>query len=109
MNWDDIMKIGLGHCGFDPILLNAMTFDEFNAAVKGRREMMEAEQREEWERIRWQTCILLQPHIKKGSKLTEQKLRRFPWEKNINVIGGPTAEEIKASRERIMKRDGKIR
>ena len=86
-----------------------MTFEEFNAAVKGRREMMEAEQREEWERIRWQTCVLLQPHITKGSKLTEQNLRRFPWEEKINPSGAPTAEQIKASRERILKRDGKIR
>lgn len=86
-----------------------MTFDEFNAAVKGRREVMEAKQREEWERTRWQTCILLQPHIKKGTKLTEQKLRRFPWEENINTSGAPTAEQIKESRERILKRDGKIR
>jgi len=109
LNWDDIEKIGLGHCGFNPILLNEMTFDEFNAAVKGKREMLEAEQREEWERIRWQTCILLQPHIKKGTNLTEQKLRRFPWEQNINTSGAPTAEQIEASRERILKRDGKTR
>jgi len=38
-------------------------------------------QQAEWERIRWQTTLLLQPHAKKGSRLTPEKLAVFPWEK----------------------------
>jgi len=80
-----------------------MTFEEFNAAVRGKRKLIESDQREEWERVRWQSAVLLQPHISKGKRLTPQKLLRFPWEKNTKEA--PTRKELKASLERIKKRD----
>lgn len=85
-----------------------MTFDEFHNAVEGRREVEEMHQRCEWERVRWQTCVLLQPSIKKGTKLTPQNLLPLAWDK-VTSAAAPTSDEIKASLERIKKRDGKVR
>lgn len=103
MTWSDILRIGLGQCGLDPISLFNMTFDEFQAAVQGKRETLEAMERENWERVRWQTATLLQPNIKKGKRLTPRMLLPFPWEKVETAA--PSKEELQASLERIKNRD----
>ena len=47
---------------------------------------MEAQDRAEWERIRWQTCYLLQPHLSKNKTLRPTDLLRFDWEKDTSDI-----------------------
>lgn len=98
----------MGHLGLSPSVLYGMTFEQFHNAVEGRREVEEMHQRCEWERVRWQTCVLLQPNIKKGTKLTPQNLLPLAWDKK-ELSPAPTSDEIKASLERIKKRDGKVR
>jgi len=44
------------------------------------------EQRFEWERVRWLACCNLQPHTKKGQRLTPEKLVKFEWEKSNEKI-----------------------
>jgi hypothetical protein len=51
---------------------------------------------------------LLQPNIKKGTKLTPQNLLPLAWDKK-ELSPAPTSDEVKASLERIKKRDGKVR
>lgn len=57
-----------------------MTFKEFSNAVKGKRESIEAQERSNWERTRWQTALLLNVHTKRGSKIKPIDLAVFPWE-----------------------------
>lgn len=101
-------RVGLGQLCLSPSVLYSMTFDEFYHAIEGRREIEEMRERGAWERMRWQTCVLLQPSIKKGAKLTPQSLLPLAWDKKP-ASPAPTSEEIKASLERIKKRDGKVR
>ena len=58
-----------------------LTFHEFFLIQKGRNDVIEMKERFEWERTRWLACVLLQPHTKKNSRLTPQKLVKFEWEK----------------------------
>jgi hypothetical protein len=53
---------------------------EFVNAMRGHNKAEDAKAREEWERIRWQTSVLLSPHMKKGSKMKPKDLIEFPWE-----------------------------
>lgn len=108
MCWSYVERVGLGHLCLSPSVLYDMTFDEFHNAIEGRRELEDMRQRGEWERIRWQTCVLLQPNIKKGTSLTPQKLLPLAWD-NETASPAPTSDDIKASLERIKKRDGKVR
>ncbi len=50
-------------------------------ALRGKNKEDEAKSREDWERIRWQTLVLLTPNMKKGSKMKPKDLIEFPWEK----------------------------
>ena len=66
--------------GLVPESLYNLTFEEFGNAVKGKREVIDAAERTNWERTRWQTALLLNVHTKKGSKLKPLDLAVFPWE-----------------------------
>lgn len=63
-----------------PFLLMDMTAAEFSAAVRGFRRKQEWLQQQEWERSRWLATLMMQPHLKKGSKLKPTDLVVFPWE-----------------------------
>lgn len=43
--------------------------------------MGERENREAWERARTIAAILIQPHVKKGTKVRPQQLISLPWDK----------------------------
>jgi len=77
--------LGLGLLGLDPERLYDLTFREFGNAVRGRYEFQEHCERGAWERVRWQTALLLNVHTKKGSKLTTHDLAVFPWEENTQT------------------------
>jgi len=66
--------------GLAPDTLYSLTFKEFGNAVRGKREQLEGTERSNWERTRWQTAILLNVHVKKGSKVKPKDLIIFPWE-----------------------------
>lgn len=55
-----------------------MTPEEFAAANKSFRELEDARERNEWERMRTLATITIQPHTKK--KITAKQLMRFPWD-----------------------------
>jgi hypothetical protein len=57
-------------------------------AYRGRYRETERNDRESWERTRWQTAVLLSPHTKNGVKIRD--LITFPWEKKP---GGLTKEQ----------------
>jgi len=49
----------------------------------------------EWERCRWKTCYLLQPHTGKGKKIKPTDLIKFDWDKKEKNIKKLTAQELK--------------
>ena len=57
------------------------TFGEFESICKAWRERIEGQNREAWERARTIAAIIIQPHLKKGSKITPQQLLPLPWDK----------------------------
>lgn len=80
LTWEMMLQVGMGRMALSPSAFYTMTFDEFNAAVKGFNEREEFRERGEWERIRWLGTLTLQPHLRKGRKLKPKDLAVFPWE-----------------------------
>jgi hypothetical protein len=84
------------------------TFRSVLNVIEGRREMHEAQDRAEWERVRWLATIGLQPHLKKGSKMKPTDLVEFSWEKKPPK--DPETEAKKAARlERFRKWDEQMK
>jgi len=70
----------LGLLGLTPGSLYDLTFREFSNAVRGRYKAQELFDRSHWERVRWQTALLLNVHTKKGASIRTKDLATFPWE-----------------------------
>lgn len=51
----------------------------FTRRLEGMRSVQEQKFRNEWERTRWQTAILLQPYSKR--QINPRSLITFDWEK----------------------------
>lgn len=66
--------------------------------------------RAEWERVRWQSTLILGMFAKKGTRLKLQDVAVFPWEENGRPLPPParvmTAEE---QAEKFAKYDQKMR
>ena len=64
--------------------------------------MYQQQQRQEWERTRWSTTILLNIHLEKKNKIQPKDLARFPWEKELKgpKLTKEQAKEILAKWER---------
>lgn len=50
-------------------------------AYRGKFNREESYRKEEWERWRWSTSVLITPHLKKGRKVGPRDLIEFPWER----------------------------
>lgn len=58
-----------------------MTLEELLAAARGSARAEQLQAQGDWERARWLAACLLQPHMKKGSRINARTLAVFPWEK----------------------------
>jgi len=68
-------------------------------AVDGYWVDKENSERKEWERCRWQTCLLINVHLPKNKQIKLKKLITFDWEqKDID-----TYETTKQAYERYQK------
>tara|TARA_R100000353_G_scaffold171573_1_gene136063 strand:+ start:812 stop:1108 length:297 start_codon:yes stop_codon:yes gene_type:complete len=76
----------LGLLGLSPLAFWSITLGELFAALEVYGKKEDEIQQAEWERVRWQTTLLLQPHAKKGARLTPEKLAVFPWEKKLKGL-----------------------
>ena len=66
------------------------TPEEFGAVCRYYHSEREAQYRNEWERVRWQTSILLQPYIK--GKKSPRDLLPLPWDTSSQAAHGPEKE-----------------
>lgn len=67
--------------------------------LNGFFDLEQMRERNEWERIRWQTCYLLNIQIAKGKKLKLTDLIKFDWDKKEEV----DFEKLQAKAEYIKK------
>jgi hypothetical protein len=56
------------------------TFRQFGNAVKAFYEMQEASERQNWERTRWSTWVLLNVQLDKKNRIEQTKLLPFDWD-----------------------------
>lgn len=85
------------------------TFGEFESICKAWREMTEGLNRDAWERARTIAAIVIQPHLKKGNKITAKQLLPLPWDKKRppgKKARELTAEERKKRFEELTRRLG---
>lgn len=71
---------------------------EFHYRQKGYFRKVEDLERREWERVRWQTTVIINSNPYMKETITEMELRKFPWEKDIQL---PTEKQMD---EKTMKR-----
>ncbi len=62
----------------------ALRPEEFSEAAASWNTWQEEIDRGEWERMRLESTMLLQPHVQ--GKLTPKGLLPFPWEKRDDVV-----------------------
>lgn len=48
--------------------------------IEGYYEMMERQEQGHWERVRWQSALIMQMFAKKGRRVKLKDLMVFPWE-----------------------------
>lgn len=59
----------------------------FYNALDGYMAKREQQDRSEWERCRWQTCLLLNIHLPNTKQIhNPQRLIKFEWEKQISQM-----------------------
>lgn len=80
MELDDLVRLGLGCMHLSPSDFWGMDFLDFVLAMEGHMELIENQERMEWERTRWMTCMILSPHSKPGKRLQPRDLIQFPWD-----------------------------
>ncbi len=85
-----------------------MEFGEFAAVYKAYAEQRDTDYKDKWARMRLLATIVIQPHLKKGSKVTPEKLLPFPWEKKRKAKKGPsyTPEQQRKRMEELVKKLG---
>ncbi len=96
--------IGMSHDDFCKC-----TFTEFESICKTWREMTEGQSRDAWERARTIAAIIIQPHLKKGTKITAKQLWQLPWDKKQHrgeKVPKLTAEEKRKRFEEVAHRLG---
>ena len=73
---------------------------EFWNKVDGFYELENLRQRNEWERVRWSTCLLLNIQLPKNKTIKQTDLIEFEWEKDIK---NKKVKELKRKAEFIKK------
>jgi len=87
--------MAMGQLGYTSDEFWDLTPREFWNALDGFFELKRVEDRNEWERCRWQTCWLLNIHIDKNKRIQPRDLVEFEWDKGEKTtVEIPTREEF---------------
>lgn len=96
-----MVAAGLGQMGYSPAVLFNMDYGTYLLAYRGYVEQEERRERQQWERIRWQTAALLSVHAKKGKQVRPMDLITFPWETATTKNDKKALELLKAGAQSI--------
>lgn len=77
-----------------------MDFEEFAAVYDAYITERDAAYRDEWCRMRTLACIVIQPHLGKGKKITPEKLLPLPWDKTAKASRKAETPELTAEQRR---------
>jgi len=82
------------------------TFRQFNNAVKAFYAMQEANERQNWERARWSTSVLLNVQLDKKHRIKPTQLLPLPWDEETKLAVHKKAKQVdERTRERWRKWD----
>ena len=101
-----------GQIGLMPSSFYDLLPREWANMVNGWNEKQNRKDQSEWERVRWQTTILLNPHTKKSIKAKD--LIVFPWESQTKKehkvwTRGEILAEINERKERAKQKNGQFK
>ena len=102
-----MLGFALGRVGMSRREFEDLRPEEFAEVSKAWNDGQEARSREEWERMRMEATLLIQPHVK--GKLTPQRLLPFPWEASDfrpHTAESLTLEERKQRAEEALRKWG---
>tara|TARA_R100001530_G_C4294791_1_gene148965 strand:- start:139 stop:480 length:342 start_codon:yes stop_codon:yes gene_type:complete len=91
-----IEQIAFGELGMNVNDLYDMTPRNFINAQLGSKKLYDQNQQAEWERARWMSCVIINPHLKRS--IDPKKITTFPWE-----VTPKTSSNIKKDIDKIMK------
>jgi hypothetical protein len=89
--------MGMGQMGMNADDFWGMTPGEFQNKVAGFYDHQMYHQRQEWERVRWSTCVLFNIQVDPKNRIEPQKLIKFEWEKSdklVEVIGQQELQKL---------------
>jgi hypothetical protein len=78
--------------------------------IEGYYKLIEQREQGEWERVRWQSTLILQMFAKKGRKVKPKDLIVFPWEEE-KALPKPPARKLSPEeiRQKFAEADRKMR
>ena len=79
-------RIAFGQFGMHPDEFFDYLPKHFWNKMDGFYELENLRERQEWERCRWQTCLLLNVHFKKGRTVKPKDLIKFEWDKKDSEV-----------------------
>jgi len=99
--------IAFGHLGLRVDEFYDMLPREFWNRVDGFYELENMRDKQDWQRTRWSTCLLLNIHLPKNQRIKPTDLIEFEWEEKKR-IENIDFKKLKAEAEFIKKlEDGK--
>ena len=97
----ELLGIALGCIGLSFDDFCKLDFDEFAAVWESYAARRDAQSREAWSIARVQAFFSVQPYLKKGTKITPQKLLPLPWDGSATEDSN---EDIKLTAEQQRER-----
>ena len=92
--------IAFGHLGLRVDEFYDMLPREFWNRVDGFYELENMREKQDWQRTRWSTCLLLNIHLPKNKRIKPTDLIEFEWDKKDKKLD---YEKLKAKAEYIKK------
>ena len=88
---------------------NDTTLRKLHNRITGFFEMENRREQGSWERVRWQSALILQMFAKKGSKIKPKDLAVFPWEEEAKTIPKGVVLTPEEQRQKFEKADKRMR